>query len=200
MITSSLIALGASRCAALRHAFLCSTSYPVTSKSLASSIALALGLSVLGGCASAPLPPEGDAGHERAITAEAGTETEVRRGDTTLYTALGGKPVIDDVVNDFLYRIADDERIRHFFVNTDIDHFLDTFATQLCDISNGPCDYQGPSMARAHQHMGLTEVHFNAIVEHLRAALIEKGVSAGPRNQLLGRLARLHDAVMLRQP
>ncbi|WP_136254261.1 group I truncated hemoglobin [Onishia niordana] len=198
MTTSSLIALGASRCAALRHAVLRGTSYPVTSKSLALYIALALGFSVLGGCAHTPPPPEGDAGQERAITAEA--ETEIRRADTTLYTALGGKPVIDDVVNDFLYRIADDERIRHFFVNTDIDHFQVTFATQLCDISNGPCDYQGPSMARAHQHMGLTEVHFNAIVEHLRAALIEKGVSAGPRNQLLGRLARLHDAVMLRQP
>ncbi|WP_168016557.1 group I truncated hemoglobin [Halomonas salinarum] len=163
-------------------------------------MALAIGLSVLGGCANATSPHKVDARHERAITAEAGTEAEVRRGDTTLYTALGGKPVIDDVVNDFLYRIADDERIRHFFVNTDIDHFQVTFATQLCDISNGPCDYQGPSMARAHQHMGLTEVHFNAMVEHLRAALIEQGVSAGPRNQLLGRLARLHDAVMLRQP
>ena len=184
MTTSSLIALGASRCAALRHAVLRRTSYPVTSKSFALYIALAIGFSVLSGCAHSP-PPKVDAGHERPIAA--GAKTAPSHGDTTLYKALGGKPVIDAVVDDFLYRVAGDERIVGFFDNTNIDHFATAFATQLCDISDGPCDYTGPSMARAHQRMGLTEAHFHAVVEHLRAALIDQGVSAGPRNQLLGR-------------
>ena len=159
---------------------------------------LVIGLAVLGGCAHASSAPSADT--HQASTGDAGSRAAPRASDDSLYAALGGKPVIDAVVNDFLYRIAGDERIVDFFANTNIDHFAEAFTTQLCYISDGPCDYAGPSMARAHQQMGITDAHFNAVVDHLRAALIDQQVPAGPRNRLLGRLARLHDAVMLRQP
>ncbi|SDG48109.1 hemoglobin [Onishia taeanensis] len=159
---------------------------------------LIIGLAMLGGCAhSSPAP---SAEPHQAGTSAAGSTAVPNAHSDSLYASLGGKAVIDAVVNDFLYRIAGDERIVGFFANTNIDHFAEAFATQLCDISDGPCDYTGPSMARAHQHMGITDAHFNAVVEHLRAALIDQGVPIGPRNRLLGRLARLRDAVMLRQP
>lgn len=159
---------------------------------------LIVGLVMLGGCAHSPPAPSAE--EYQASTDDAGSRAVANARDDSLYAALGGKPVIDAVVNDFLYRIAGDERIVDFFANTNIDHFAEAFATQLCDISDGPCDYAGPSMARAHQQMGITNAHFNAVVDHLRAALVDQDVPAGPRNRLLGRLARLHDAVMLRQP
>ncbi|WP_458524735.1 group I truncated hemoglobin [Onishia taeanensis] len=162
-----------------------------------SALVLITGLSLLGGCAHSPASPSAATHPARP---DAGSQVMPSGDHTSLYAALGGRPVIDAVVDDFLFRVAADARIVGFFANTDIDHFAAAFATQLCDISDGPCDYSGPSMARAHQQMGLTEAHFNAVVEHLRAALIDQGVSAGPRNRLLGRLARLRDAVMLRQP
>lgn len=159
---------------------------------------LIVGLAMLGGCAHSSPSPSVNA--HQARPDDGGSRAVPSAGDQTLYASLGGEAVIKAVVNDVLYRIAGDERIVDFFANTNIDHFAEAFATQLCDISDGPCDYRGPSMARAHQQMGLTEAHFNAVVAHLRAALIDQGVAAGPRNRLLGRLARLHDAVMLRQP
>lgn len=159
---------------------------------------LIIGLALLGGCAhSSPAP---NAESHQASTTAAGSAAVANAHADSLYDDLGGKPVIDAVVNDLLYRIAGDERIVGFFANTNIDHFAEALASQLCDISDGPCDYTGPSMARAHQQMGITEADFNALVEHLRAALIDQNVPIGPRNRLLGRLARLHDAVMLRQP
>ncbi|MGB8712352.1 MAG: group 1 truncated hemoglobin [Onishia taeanensis] len=159
---------------------------------------LIIGLAMLVGCAHASPAPSAES--HQASTDGAGSRAVPNASDDSLYAALGGKPVIDAVVNDFLYRIAGDERIVDFFANTNIDHFAEAFATQLCDISDGPCDYAGPSMARAHQQMGITNAHFNAVVDHLRAALADQDVPASPRNRLLGRLARLHDAVMLRQP
>lgn len=42
----------------------------------------------------------------------------------------------------------------------------------------GPANYKGKNMTDAHRGMNLTNVHFDAIVEHLGATLLELGVSA----------------------
>ncbi|WGI27009.1 group 1 truncated hemoglobin [Halomonas alkaliantarctica] len=116
--------------------------------------------------------------------------------NTTLYERLGGQNTIDTVVENLLYRIADDPEVVVFFTNTNIDLFAASLASQLCDVSNGPCRYEGPPMDRAHQHMGLTDVHFNRLVEHLDAAMQEEGIALGARNELLGRLAPMYEDVM----
>ncbi|WP_339884656.1 group 1 truncated hemoglobin [Vreelandella maris] len=118
------------------------------------------------------------------------------RNQATLYERLGGQPTIDAVVENLLYRIADDAEVVVFFANTNIDLFAESLASQLCDISDGPCRYEGPPMDRAHQHMGVTDVHFNRVVEHLDAAMEEEGITLGARNELLGRLAPLYAEIM----
>lgn len=118
------------------------------------------------------------------------------RNQATLYERLGGQPTIDAVVENLLYRIADDAEVVVFFANTNIDLFAESLASQLCDISDGPCRYEGPPMDRAHQHMGVSDVHFNRVVEHLDAAMEEEGITLGARNELLGRLAPLYAEIM----
>lgn len=114
----------------------------------------------------------------------------------TLYKRLGGEATINAMVENLLYRIADDSEVVVFFANTNIDLFAESLASQLCEVSDGPCRYEGPPMDRAHQHMGLTDTHFNRLVEHLDAAMQEEGVALGTRNQLLGRLAPLYTDIM----
>lgn len=118
------------------------------------------------------------------------------RSQTTLYEDLGGQSTIVAVVDNFLYRIADDTEMVGFFANTNIDFFAASLASKLCEVSDGPCRYVGPPMDRAHQNMGLTDMHFNRLVEHLDAAMLEEGIALGTRNQLLGRLAPLYADVM----
>tara|TARA_R110002049_G_scaffold47110_11_gene136281 strand:- start:390 stop:821 length:432 start_codon:yes stop_codon:yes gene_type:complete len=118
------------------------------------------------------------------------------QSSATLYERLGGQAGVAALVEDFTWRLAGDERIVGFFANTNIDHFVASLEEQLCAISDGPCTYTGPPMDKAHQNMGLTNAHFNALVEHMQRALIERGVDVGARNQLLGRLARLHGEIM----
>ena len=115
---------------------------------------------------------------------------------TTLYERLGGQDTIDTVVENLLYRIADDPEVVVFFANTNIDLFAKSLASQLCDVSDGPCRYEGTPMGRAHQHMGLTDAHFNRLVEHLDAAMQAEGIALGARNELLGRLAPMYTDVM----
>lgn len=114
----------------------------------------------------------------------------------TLYERLGGQSTIDAVVENLLYRIADDTEIVGFFANSNIDLFAESLASQLCDVSDGPCRYEGPPMDRAHQHMGLTDVHFNRVVEYLDAAMQEEGIPLAARNELLGRLAPMYAEIM----
>lgn len=115
---------------------------------------------------------------------------------TTLYERMGGQPAIDAVVENLLYRIADDEEIVSYFANSNIDLFAASLATQLCDVSDGPCQYDGPPMDRAHQTMGITDAHFNRVVEYLDAAMVEVGVPLAARNDMLGRLAPMYEDVM----
>lgn len=119
-----------------------------------------------------------------------------QRPTTSLYAQLGGEAGVAAIVEDFTLRLADDPDIVVFFANSNIDRFVSSLEEQICDLSDGPCDYQGPPMDRAHQHMGLTDAHFNAVVAHMQQALIDQGVAPGPRNRLLGRLARLHGDIM----
>lgn len=115
---------------------------------------------------------------------------------TTLYERMGGQPTIDAVVDNLLYRIADDDEVVVYFANSNIDLFAESLATQLCEISDGPCTYDGPPMDRAHQTMGITDAHFNRVVEYLDAAMQEEGVTLAARNDMLGRLAPLYEDVM----
>lgn len=128
---------------------------------------------MLGGCATRPAPSA-----------------------PSLYSQLGGEAGVTAIVENFTYRLADDDEIVVFFANSDIDHFVASLEELICSISNGPCVYRGPPMDRAHQHMGITDAHFNALVEHMQQTLIDQDVPPAPRNRLLGRLASLHGNIM----
>lgn len=114
----------------------------------------------------------------------------------TLYERLGSEQGIHAIVNRFLLNVADDQRIVGYFAHTNIDHLAVSLEQYICDLSDGPCVYVGPSMARTHQHMGLNDAAFNALVENLRQALVEEEVSTGARNALLGRLAPQYADIM----
>ncbi len=122
--------------------------------------------------------------------------TACAQHQTTLYERLGGQTNIDAVVENFLYRVADDTELVGFFANTNIDKLAASLGSMICDVSDGPCHYEGPPMDRAHQHMGLTDRHFNRLVEHLDAAMQSEEVPLNARNMLLGRLAPMHADVM----
>lgn len=117
----------------------------------------------------------------------------------TLYQQLGGEAGIRAIVEDFAYRVADDPQLVGFFANTNIDHLVASLEQQFCAVSDGPCVYQGPPMDKVHQYMGIRETDFNRLVGKLQAALLAQGVPAAARNQLLKRLAAMHDDVMRRQ-
>jgi hemoglobin len=115
------------------------------------------------------------------------------KGAPTLYDQLGKKKGITKVVNDFVGKVAADDRINHFFKDDVADkkklnHFKMELVNQICQASGGPCKYTGKDMKTAHQGMGITEADFNALVEDLKAAMDQDNVAQDAQNQLLGAL------------
>lgn len=109
----------------------------------------------------------------------------------SLYESLGGKKAITAVVDDFVGRVAGDDRINHFFKDTAADperlgklksHLVD----QICEAAGGPCKYTGKDMKSAHAGMGVGEADFSALVEDLVATLDKFQVKEKDKTALLG--------------
>jgi hemoglobin len=109
----------------------------------------------------------------------------------SLYERLGGKPAIQAVVDDFIGNVAADNRINGFFANTNIPRLNSMLVNQICEATGGPCKYTGRDMKSAHAGMGVTEAHFNALVEDLVKSLNKFNVPEKEKNELLNALASM---------
>lgn len=109
----------------------------------------------------------------------------------SLYDRLGGKPAIQAVVDDFIGNVAADKRINGFFANTNIPRLNTMLVNQICEATGGPCKYTGRDMKSTHAGMGVSEAHFNALVEDLVKSLDKFNVPAKEENELLAALASM---------
>ncbi len=116
----------------------------------------------------------------------------------SLYDRLGGKPAIQAVVDDFIGNVAADGRINGFFANTNIPRLNTMLVNQICEATGGPCKYEGRSMKAAHAGMGVTDAHFNALVEDLVKSLNKFNVPEKEKNELLTALASMKGDIVAR--
>lgn len=113
--------------------------------------------------------------------------------EKTLYQRLGGKKAITAVVDEFVGRVAGDNRINGFFMHTAGDpqrlaSFKMKLVDQICMASGGPCKYTGKDMKTAHAGMGVSGGDFTALVEDLVGALDKFKVGEKEKSELLGAL------------
>jgi hemoglobin len=119
----------------------------------------------------------------------------------SLYDNLGGKKAITAVVDEFVGRVAADNRINAFFKQTAADpkrlaSFKAKLVDQICEATGGPCKYKGKSMKAAHMGMGVSGADFNALVEDLAGALDKFNVKEADKNALLGALAPMKSDIV----
>jgi len=121
----------------------------------------------------------------------------------SLYDNLGGKKAITAVVNEFVSRVAADNRINAYFQQTASDpkrlaSFKANLVDQICEASGGPCKYKGKSMKAAHMGMGVSGADFGALVEDLVGALDKFKVKEADKNALLGALGPMKSDIVER--
>lgn len=114
----------------------------------------------------------------------------------SLYERLGGKPAIQAVVDDFIGNVAADNRINGFFASTNIPRLNTMLVNQICEATGGPCKYEGRSMKAAHAGMGVSDRHFNALVEDLVKSLNKFNVPEREKNELLTALSAMRGDIV----
>lgn len=114
----------------------------------------------------------------------------------SLYQQLGEKEGISAIVEEMLYRVGGDQRIVHHFDGVDIVRVHQQITEQVCDVVGGPCTYSGETMKASHQGLGITHADFNALVEHLIAAMEKHDVPVAAQNQLLAELAPMYGDIV----
>lgn len=114
---------------------------------------------------------------------------------SSIYERIGGEPAIDAAVDLFYVKVLADDRIKHFFENTPMERQHAHQKKFLTMALGGPTEYSGRGMNAAHshmvKHMGLTDVHFDAVMENLGATLTELGVPG----ELIGEAAAVAESV-----
>lgn len=113
-----------------------------------------------------------------------------------LYKRLGSNAGIKKVVDDFIGIVVADNVINGFFANTAksqerVDDLKMHLVNQIGEAVGGPEKYTGLSMKAAHVGLGIKDVHFNALVNDLVAALKKNNVSDADVNTIGGALVPL---------
>jgi hemoglobin len=103
-------------------------------------------------------------------------------GKMALWDRLGGEKVVKKIVNEFVDAAGADPKV-NFTRNGKYKMNAEQVAAlkeQLVDlasaVSGGPRQYTGKTMKLAHKGMGITDAEFDALVAHLKTALLRNGV------------------------
>ncbi|MBL7088331.1 group 1 truncated hemoglobin [Acidovorax sp.] len=134
-----------------------------------------------------------------AQTAAAPAATTTTTTPAGLYQALGEKPGITRLVDDFVNRLVKDPRIGSHFKDTKPAALKESLTDQFCQLSGGPCKYEGADMKSAHADMDINKGHFNALVEVLQSAMDAQGIPFAQQNRLLALLAPMHRDVITKR-
>ncbi len=127
-------------------------------------------------------------------TAHAQTAT-----NDALYKALGEKPGLVKLMDDFMVRLLADPRTGPHFKPANQQRVKEQLVDQFCVVSGGPCEYKGADMKSSHANLDITKSDFNALVEVLQQAMDAQGIAFNSQNQLLAKLAPMHrDTITVR--
>lgn len=116
--------------------------------------------------------------------------------DDATYQGLGGKPGIKKIVDTLIPLILADARIKESFTDIDMKNLGMRLEQQFCELSGGPCKYQGKDMVEIHDGLNITRAQFNALAEDLQIAMEQVGVPARFQNKLVAKLAPMERAIV----
>jgi hemoglobin len=111
----------------------------------------------------------------------------------SLFEQLGGQPSVEAAVDIFYRKVLTDDRISHFFEDVDMDRQRAKQKAFLTMAFGGPSHYEGRDLRTAHARLvqaGITDLHFDAVIELLGGTLKELGV----KDELIAQVAAIAES------
>lgn len=110
-------------------------------------------------------------------------------GNAMLYEQLGGPQAIESVTDRTMDRVAADPRTKRSFDGIKMATLKKSVAAYVCKVADGPCVYEGETMARSHADANISGAEFDIMVAVMREELDRANISEAAKNELLRRLA-----------
>lgn len=113
---------------------------------------------------------------------------------STLFQKIGGDESVNVAVDIFYRKVLQDDRIKHFFTDVDMDEQIQKQKAFLTFAFGGPNNYTGLNMKDSHARLvekGLNDTHVDVVIELLGGTLKELNV---PDN-LIGEVAAIAESV-----
>jgi hemoglobin len=117
--------------------------------------------------------------------ASGGSGRAASNANRSLFDRLGGKSALEAVVDDFLGRVATDERINAPFAGANLPKLRQRLVELFCAGTGGPCTYSGRDMKTAHAGLGVTGAQFDALAGDLVATLDKLKVPEKEKGEVL---------------
>jgi hemoglobin len=118
----------------------------------------------------------------------------------SLYERIGGEAAVTAAVDIFYDKVLADERTRSFFQAIDMKAQIRKQRAFMTVAFGGPDEYRGRDLRSAHADLvkakGLSDVHFDAVAEHLQATLVELNVPAPLITEVLTIVGSTRDQVL----
>lgn len=106
----------------------------------------------------------------------------------SLYHRIGGLPVLTKIVDEFIDEVATSPKTKRSFDGIKLKTLKESVVAHLCELTDGPCKYEGETMSNSHRDSKITEAEFDAFVGIFRETL-NKYVGTREKNELLKILA-----------
>ncbi len=119
--------------------------------------------------------------------------------NSSLFDRLGGKEAVNQAVDIFYRKMLMDERVCHFFDETDMEQQILKQKGFLTMVFGGPNHYTGKSMREGHAHLlkkGLNDSHVDIVIEHLGSTLQELGATQDDISQVANIANSVRDDVL----
>ena len=107
----------------------------------------------------------------------------------SLIDALGGKPGVAALMEDFVPRLAADPMVGSFFKESNLGEAAKQLTDQVCALAGGDCVYEGADMKKAHADMHIRKSEFDRVVELLRASMNARRIPPEAQTRVLALVA-----------
>lgn len=131
------------------------------------------------------------------------TRDSIRAVGSKLFELMGGAVAVNTATLKFYEKVIADPSLSPYFKGLDMEKQAKKFVGFMTMAMGGPHEYKGADLRTAHLRLvreGLGDVHFEAVVNHLEATLVEMGVDPDLIEQALELVASTRGDVLALTP
>jgi hemoglobin len=114
----------------------------------------------------------------------------------SLYSRIGGKPILAMISSETVDIIANDPRTMRSFDGVKLQPIKDSITDFLCVKTGGQCVYEGETMVNSHAEAEITSAEFELMVQVMRDVLDANRIADREKNELLRILAPMKKEIV----